>query len=64
MVVLIKEDQLMNFNSNPISLLETMTYINEDSYHPAMVPVVENATIGKNVIYVRGRMELTESMND
>jgi hypothetical protein len=41
-----------------------MTYVNEDSYHPAMVPVVENTTIGKNIIYVRGLMEITESMND
>ena len=62
--MLIQENQLMNRNYNPISLLEMMTYIQEDSYHPAMVPVVESTTTDKNIIYVRGIMEIAGSMDD
>ena len=63
--MLITESQLSH-SINALNLLENMTYLNESesNYHPAMVPVVENTTIGKNIIYVRGLMEMTESMND
>lgn len=63
--MLITESQLSH-SINALNLLENMTYLNESesNYHPAMVPVVENTTIGKNIIYVRGLMEMTGSMND
>ena len=60
--MLITESQL-NVASNSMSLLENMTYLSESEsiYHPAMVPVVENTTIGANVIRLEDMVQFAES---
>jgi hypothetical protein len=46
-----------------MSLLENMTYLSESesAYYPAMVPVVENTTIGANVIRLEDMVQFAES---
>ena len=47
--------------STPLNLLESMQYIVEPVNSPAMVPIVENARIGANVVALEDIMKFSES---
>ena len=62
--MLITESQLgTGFGRSGMSLLENMNYLTEEEsqYHAAMVPVVENARIGANVVALEDIMKFSES---
>ena len=62
--MLITESQLgTGFGRSGMSLLENMSYLTEEEsqYHAAMVPVVENARIGANVVALEDIMKFAES---
>ena len=62
--MLITESQLgTGFGRSGMSLLENMSYLTEEEsqYHAAMVPVVENARIGANVVALEDIMKFSES---
>ena len=62
--MLITESQLgTGFSRSGMSLLENMSYLTEEEsqYHAAMVPVVENARIGANVVALEDIMKFSES---
>ena len=62
--MLITESQLgIGFGRSGMSLLENMSYLTEEEsqYHAAMVPVVENARIGANVVALEDIMKFAES---
>ena len=62
--MLITESQLgTGFGRSGMSLLENMSYLTEEEsqYHAAMVPIVENARIGANVVALEDIMKFSES---
>ena len=62
--MLITESQLgTGFGRSGMSLLENMSYLTEEEsqYHAAMVPIVENTTIGANVVALEDIMKFSES---
>ena len=62
--MLITESQLgTGFSRSGMSLLENMSYLTEEEsqYHAAMVPIVENARIGANVVALEDIMKFSES---
>ena len=47
-------------NINSLALLESMSYLEESSYHPAMVPIVENSRLNAYVVDVEDILRLSE----